>query len=170
VIDVRRATESDANALAGIAERTFRDTFADSNTAEDMNLHCESAYGAPIQRREILDPRWVNLLAESGGALIGFAQLRLLQPKDGVAAERPSELYRIYVSREWHGRGVAQELMREVLAAAVAAQSDGMWLGVWERNLKAQAFYRKFGFEAVGEHVFLVGQDRQRDLIMARSI
>ena len=170
MIEIRRAREADAPALAAIAERTFRDTFADSNTAADMNLHCQSAYGPAIQRREIRDPQWVNLLAEDQGRLIGFAQLRLLQFKDCVAAERPSELYRIYVASEWHGKGVAQNLMRESIAAAVQAQSDCVWLGVWEHNPRAQAFYRKSGFDVVGDHVFMVGHDKQRDLIMARSI
>ena len=168
--EIRRAREADAAALAGIAERTFRDTFAESNTAADMNLHCRSSYGLAIQLGEIRDPQWVNLLAEDGGRLIGFAQLRLLQFKDCVAAERPSELYRIYVDREWHGKGVAQDLMRESMAAAIESRSDCVWLGVWEHNPRAQAFYRKCGFEVVGDHVFMVGHDKQRDLIMARSI
>jgi ribosomal protein S18 acetylase RimI-like enzyme len=60
--------------------------------------------------------------------------------------------------------------MQHVLALASDSGSDVLWLGVWEHNAKAIAFYRKFGFEAVGEHVFAVGSDMQRDLIMARSM
>jgi ribosomal protein S18 acetylase RimI-like enzyme len=170
MITLRVARENDAGALAAIAERTFRDTFAASNTAADMDAHCASAYGPDIQLGELRDPRWITFLAENGTELIGFAQLRLSRPVDGISAERPCELYRIYVDRAWHGRGVAQRLMNEVRSHARREQADWIWLGVWERNLKAQAFYAKCGFQEAGEHTFMVGSDAQRDLILASRI
>ena len=109
-------------------------------------------------------------MADEGGELIGFAQLRLRAPKACVTAERPSELYRVYVSRQWHGTGVAQQIMREALATAARAGSDRIWLGVWENNRRALGFYRKYGFEVVGEHVFQFGTDAQTDLIMAADV
>ena len=48
--------------------------------------------------------------------------------------------------------------------------SDLVWLGVWERNPRAISFYRKNGFVEVGSHVFRLGNDPQRDIIMARSV
>ena len=57
--------------------------------------------------------------------------------------------------------------MAAVLSAAAQANCDHVWLGVWERNPKAIAFYRKFGFEVIGEHRFVLGRDPQRDLVMA---
>ena len=60
--------------------------------------------------------------------------------------------------------------MRDAFATAAAAGADCLWLGVWEHNPKAIAFYRKFGFEIVGEHTFMLGQERQRDLLMAAGI
>jgi len=53
------------------------------------------------------------------------------------------------------------------------AQSNGhqtVWLGVWENNARALSFYRRWGFEVVGEHVFQLGADSQRDLIMMRPV
>jgi hypothetical protein len=41
-----------------------------------------------------------------------------------------------------------------------------MWLGVWERNARAQVFYRKWDFRTVGEHLFPLGSDLQRDILM----
>lgn len=60
--------------------------------------------------------------------------------------------------------------MAAVLAAAAEAKSTELWLGVWERNPRAIAFYRKFGFEVIGEHRFVLGRDPQRDLVMARRV
>ncbi len=93
-----------------------------------------------------------------------------MHPSSSVRAERPAELHRIYVASEWHGRGVAGDLMRQVIAAAVESGADCVWLGVWEHNPRAIAFYRKFGFRVVGDHSFMLGNDRQRDLILAAQL
>jgi ribosomal protein S18 acetylase RimI-like enzyme len=166
---IRPATLSDAASLAALAERTFRETFAAYNSAENVNLHCARNFSAEIQGQEISDPQMTTLLAEVAGELAGFAQLRLAHTAACIKADRPAELHRIYVLNAWHGRGVASELMRAVYAAAAQARSDCIWLGVWERNPRAIAFYRKCGFSVVGDHVFMLGQDRQRDLVMRRS-
>jgi ribosomal protein S18 acetylase RimI-like enzyme len=170
MVVIRPAKPSDAASLSVIAERTFRDTFAVDNSEENINLHCARKFGAEIQSEEISDPQMTTLLAEVGSELVGFAQLRLAHTTACVAGARPAELHRIYVSSNWHGRGVANELMRGVYAAAIRAGSDCVWLGVWERNLKAIAFYRKCGFSVVGDHTFMLGRDRQRDLILAAQV
>lgn len=170
MVVIRPAKLSDAASLAEIAERTFRETFAVDNSAENINLHCARKFSAQIQSEEISDPQLVTLLAEIAGELAGFAQLRLAHGTACVKGDRPAELLRIYVSSEWHGCGVANELMRAVCAAAVSVGSDCLWLGVWERNLKAIAFYRKCGFSVIGDHVFMLGQDPQRDLIMVAQL
>lgn len=170
LITIRRAGPSDAASLAAIAERTFRETFAADNSAENIDLHCTRKFGAEIQRAEIADPQLVTLLAEAAGELVGFAQLRPAQAAACVKSARPAELHRIYVVSQWHGRGVANDLMRAVYAAAARAGSDCIWLGVWERNPRAIAFYRKCGFSVVGDHPFDLGQDRQRDLILAAPV
>lgn len=167
---IRAATRSDAVALAKIAERTFRDTFAADNRAEDMELHCRASYGESAQAAEIEDPEIVTLLCEEGDELIGFTQLRWRHGTSSVAANAPGEIQRLYVDRAWHGRGVAQQLMAAALDTLTERGCDVVWLGVWERNPKAIAFYTKLGFVAVGEHVFAVGRDPQRDVIMARPL
>ena len=167
---IRRAEPTDAVPLAILAEQTFRDAFTEGNDPDDMVLHCAASFGPEIQAREIEDPDTATIVADEDGDLIGFAQVRLRSPKACVSAERPSELYRVYVSRRWHGQGVAQQIMREVLATAARAGSDRIWLGVWENNRRALGFYRKYGFEVVGEHVFQFGTDAQTDLIMAADV
>jgi diamine N-acetyltransferase len=166
MVRLRRAVPTDAPSLAALAERTFRDTFGSRNSPENMDQHCARAFGTEIQRREIEDRGLVTTVAEAEGRMIGFSQLRLLHTHASVVAERPAELNRIYVVAEWHGRGVARELMQHALDTAARAGCDCLWLGVWEHNPKAMAFYRKIGFEIIGTHAFMLGQDRQRDLVM----
>jgi ribosomal protein S18 acetylase RimI-like enzyme len=170
VVTIRPAIPYDSASLAAIAERTFRETFTADNSEENIDLHCAQNFRAEIQSREISDPRLITFLAEVAGNLIGFAQLRLAHSTNCVPGVRPAELNRIYVASEWHGRGVAHDLMRTIIAAAARAGSDCVWLGVWEHNLKAIAFYRKHGFRIVGDHPFMLGRDRQRDLILVTEI
>jgi ribosomal protein S18 acetylase RimI-like enzyme len=80
------------------------------------------------------------------------------------------EVVRFYVDRPWHGRGVAHQLMAAAADAAQAAGARTLWLGVWERNPRAIAFYRKCGFEDVGTQIFVLGADHQQDLVLARSL
>jgi diamine N-acetyltransferase len=167
---IRPARLSDAAALAALAERTFRETFAADNSGENISLHCARKFSAEIQGKEISDPQMSTLLAEITGELVGFAQLRLAHGAACVKGDRPAELHRIYVANAWHGRGVANELMCAVYAAAARAGCDCLWLGVWEHNPKAIAFYRKCGFSVVGDHVFMLGTDQQRDLILAAQV
>ncbi|MEM7016183.1 MAG: N-acetyltransferase [Pseudomonadota bacterium] len=167
MVNIRRAAPDDAASLACLAERTFRDTYTANNDPSDMDFHCQNNFNVEIQHHEILEPNYVTILAEMGTELVAFAQVKLHSPKQCIQAEHPSELYRLYVSNEWHGRGVAHEVMTEVLAVAAGGEADHLWLSVWEQNPKAIAFYRKYGFKVVGNNIFQVGADPQQDLIMA---
>lgn len=167
---IQRAGRGDARRLAAIAEATFRDTFGAVNTAENMELHCLSRFGEAIQAREIADPNMVTLLCEQDGDLVGFAQLRWGKPPTCVVGAAPGEIQRLYVVRESHGRGIAHDLMNACLGELARHGSDVAWLGVWERNPRAIAFYRKLGFREVGEQVFPLGNDPQRDAIMTRGL
>jgi len=165
---LRMADPRDAAHLAALAEETFRETFEAVNTPEDMALHCREHYSETLQGQEILAPGLTTLVCEQDGQLIAFAQLRRDPAPPCVPSARPLEIQRLYVASAWHGKGLAPELMRRCLALAEAEGADQVWLGVWEHNPRAIAFYRKFGFLEVGDHVFPLGTDPQRDLIMVR--
>lgn len=168
-ISIRRATEADASALCKIAESTFREAFGDDNDPADLESHCQNHFHPDLQLAELQDPNRVTFfaLAENDSTVIGFTQVNLVAEKECVPATQSSELQRLYVMSEWHGKGVAQQLMRLALITAKEHKSDQIWLGVWEENPKAQRFYSKYGFKPVGSHVFKVGNDPQKDIILA---
>lgn len=167
---IRHADPNDAEQLAEVAEQTFRDTFGSQNTAADMDLHCRLSYSEAIQAREISALNMVTVLAHEGGRIVGFAQLRWDSAPQCVVATAPGEIQRLYVVKEWHGHGVAQDLMDACVREAQRRGSDIVWLGVWERNPRAISFYKKSGFVEVGDHVFPVGRDPQRDIVLARPV
>jgi len=167
---IRRATEADTAALTEFGARTFRESFGKDNTAEDMEKHLSSAWRPDLQRGEILDPSIDTLIAESEGEIAGFAMVREKHSPPGVTVRKPVELWRFYVDKPWQGRGLARALMTAVEDSARARGGRELWLGVWERNERAQAFYRKCGFEKVGQQIFVVGSDPQTDHVMLRPL
>ena len=168
--NVRHAIAADAAPLARLAERTFRAAFTDGNTRANMNAYCAKTYAPEVQAREIADPAMRTIVCEEDGALIGYGQLRIGVAPACVKAERPAQIQRIYVDAAFHGTGVARALMSKLLSIAASLDTDRIWLGVWEHNPRARAFYRKFGFETVGEHAFQFGDEIQTDLVLARPM
>jgi ribosomal protein S18 acetylase RimI-like enzyme len=169
-VRIRKAELADAAAVAALAERTFRNTFEADNTPEDMAEHCRKSYSAEIQAAELSNANIETLVCEAhDGSFIAYAQLRAGAPPE-VSGPSPIELWRFYVDSAHHGRGVAQALMASVIDIAENKGAQTLWLGVWEHNLKARAFYRKAGFVDVGAHDFVVGQDVQTDRLMARPV
>jgi ribosomal protein S18 acetylase RimI-like enzyme len=164
--NIRPAMPADAPALAELGARTFRDAFEADNTPENMALYLGSSYGPEVQSAELRNAGIVTLLAEAEGRLTGYSQLREGPAPDCVAGRRPLELWRFYVDRAWQGRGVASALMAATIEAADLRGADALWLCVWERNARAQAFYRKYGFEDRGAKPFILGNDRQTDRVM----
>jgi GNAT superfamily N-acetyltransferase len=169
-LTIRRGTGDDAGLLAELGARTFTETFAAENSPEDMAAYIAASFNLAQQMAELADPASTFLIAEAGGAAAGYAKLRAGGPPEVVEDANPVELERLYALREWLGRGVGQVLMRACLDEARKAGHRTIWLGVWERNARAQAFYRKWNFRTVGEHVFQLGSDPQRDILMERAV
>lgn len=163
---IRAAKLSDAKNLAMLAEKTFRDTFSEQNTRENMDAHCLASYGIEIQSHEICSSEYVTIVAEADGELVAYAQLRWGPAPRCVSACVPGEIQRLYVDKHFHGKGLAHKLMEECLKILKEYDSDMAWLGVWEANPRAIAFYKKFNFKEVGDHVFPLGIDPQRDIIL----
>jgi ribosomal protein S18 acetylase RimI-like enzyme len=169
-IQIRRAEENDALALSVLAEATFRAAFSQLNTAANMQLHCAASYAQALQLAEIRDPGRETWVVEGESRLVAYAQLRLDATAPEISDKRSVEIQRFYVDASYHGAGLAHRLMAHVLARVEAAGYAVLWLGVWERNARALAFYKKWGFEVVGEHTFKVGDDPQNDLLMRRDV
>ena len=169
-VTIRRGTLADATLLSELGERTFTEAFAADNTEEDLAAYIATSFNVTRQTAELEDPESTFLIAEVDGRAAGYAHLHDGRPEQGVEAANPVELVRLYVLREWLGRGVGEQLMRASVDEARRAGHDTLWLGVWEHNARAQAFYRKWNFREVGEHTFQLGSDMQRDLLMERTL
>ena len=160
---------TDAELFADLAIRIFHDTYAATNHPDDMSAYITNTYSPAHQLAEITSPDITTLLAVTPEP-IAFAQLRSSPTPACLTFPYPVELWRFYVDHAWHGQGIAGQLMRAVLEIAVDKGHQSVWLGVWERNPRAIAFYRKWGFVDVGTQAFQLGTDVQTDRILMRGV
>jgi ribosomal protein S18 acetylase RimI-like enzyme len=167
---IRNGSISDLELLIRLGIDTFNETFAHLNKPEDMESYLTEAFSADQIASEICDPQSTFLIAESDGKAAGYAKLHRGPVPDCVTGPASIELARLYVVSEMHGKGVAGALMTEMLARSAKEGFKTIWLGVWEHNERAKAFYRKWGFHKVGSHAFVLGSDAQTDDLMERAI
>jgi GNAT superfamily N-acetyltransferase len=169
-IMIRRAVPADAEMLAQLAARTFYDAFESSNTPENMQAYMSAAFDLPGVERELADPSSKFLIAEVGGEPAGYAKLYEGEVPECVTGPDPIEIVRLYVEQRWWGSGVGRALMETCLDEARESGYRTIYLGVWEQNHRALAFYRKWRFEIVGSHILMVGDDPQNDWWMERRL
>jgi GNAT superfamily N-acetyltransferase len=166
---IRLATASDNVLLSCLGAETFSDTFAADNSPEDMAAYLSGAFNPGRQALELAEPASTFLVAEVEGLPVGYTRLRTGAAPEAVRGRRPIEIARFYAQKEWIGHGVGARLMEACLLQAQRAECDVVWLDVWERNYRAIGFYTGWGFVEVGSQAFQLGEDRQRDLLMARA-
>jgi ribosomal protein S18 acetylase RimI-like enzyme len=167
---IRPGTVSDAAALVAFATHTFAQTYAADNQPENMKAHLMSSFGMAQQSEELASPDVTTLLAYDDERLVAYAQIRRQTPPLCVTQEGSVELRRFYVDRPAHGLGIAQRLMDATFTGALALDGRHLWLGVWEQNPRAIAFYKKVGFVDVGSKNFVVGLDRQTDRVLVAKL
>ena len=167
---IRNATTDDAKLLADLGKRTFRDAFAADNTPEDLELYLSQAYGEEKQLAELRDPTATFFLAFTGPRALGYLKLRSRSAPPCVIGPSPIEIERLYIDRPFWGRGVADALMDRANQAARQRGCRTIWLGVWEHNARAKAFYQRWGFRDVGSQLFILGTDPQTDRILVRQL
>lgn len=167
---VRKALISDVELLKNIGRRTFYDTFAAVNKKEDMDDYLSKNFNPDQVLKELSDPANTFLIAEDNGIPAGYAKLRKSQSPDELGDATSIEIERVYATKEYLGKKVGQKL---IVSCEEVAKFEGfkvVWLGVWEHNHRAIAFYKKCGFEVFGSHPFILGTDHQTDLLMKKEL
>ena len=167
---LRRATVTDDDLLADLSGRLFEQSFGPDNDPDDVRQHVENALMIDSRQAVSDAERRVWIAEDESGTPIGYTVVRRGSTADGVWADETAEVQRFYVDRAWHGRGVAQALMRLCVDQALNWNADELWLGVWEKNPRAIAFYEKSGFRIVGRQTFVLGRDVQQDFVMSRPL
>ncbi len=169
-LHIRQATEDDSELVATLGAQTFRDAFGVMNEPQSMKAYIHSSFSQKQIAAELVDPKSTFLLAFEADNAIGYAKLKSGAAPDCVRGVKPVELVRIYVTQNIIGKGYGSILMERCFEEAAKQGFETIWLGVWEHNTPALAFYKKWQFKIVGSHNFLLGNEAQNDLIMERAV
>lgn len=170
-LTLHHATAADAAEYARVARDTFYDSYAALSDPAMMAVHLHRSFSEAIQRAELLDAANTVLVArDAESRWAGFAALRLAERPECVQGANPLQLARIYAVKEWHGRGAGLFLLDAALSHARRQGHDALWLQVWDRNLRAQRFYSKHGFVAVGTHPYRFADEWEDDLVLQRQV
>ena len=157
---------NDLHELRELSINTFYETFAPMNTAEDMENYLATSFEEAKFRRELSDSNTEFFFVYSGEELAGYMKLNEAPSQSDVNDKTSLEIERIYVLSKYQGEGLGALLMDKAISTARERSKEYIWLGVWEKNEKALAFYKKHGFYKIGEHSFIIGSDVQTDHLM----
>lgn len=167
---ISKADITDAAMLTLLSIITFVETFAAGNRKEDMDKYIAEEMNEAKITEELKDKSNLFFLARYNEKLVGYAKMRTLKKPVELSSNRPIELERIYVLKEYQGTKTGVALMNVCLTYALNHKYDTIWLGVWEHNHKAVNFYKRYGFELFGSHPFKLGDDIQRDLLLKKKL
>ncbi|HMB67885.1 MAG TPA: GNAT family N-acetyltransferase [bacterium] len=167
---VRAASSFDAESLAALAARTMRESYAADHDPAQLERHIRDTVSPERIAEELADRDIAVFVAEDGSGLTGYATLAFGEAPACVTASAPAELGRIYVSRRRFRTGTGSALLTAVLDECVRRGRDVLWLSVWDRNLRALAFYHDRGFRESGTVPFMFGGVEYEDRVLARPV
>lgn len=170
MIEIRLATWQDLPAVREVAIQSYEATFAAFNTRENMDAFYQESYTLEVMQREFYEPHSYLFVAAEGDSILGFVRLRRNDEAKDKLGDCTVELQRLYIHPNHQGRNIGKRLMETALQVSNELKVEYIWLGVWERNFKAQKFYFHWGFERFGEHVFQMGDDPQIDWLLKRKL
>jgi ribosomal protein S18 acetylase RimI-like enzyme len=165
-IEIENVSINDVEQLQIIGRTTFYETFFESNTEENMKSYLENSFSTEKIKTELSDQNAEFYFAKIDKKIIGYLKLNFGTSQTELKDNRAIEIERIYVLNEFQGKKVGQVLYNKAIEIAHLKNANYVWLGVWEKNLRAINFYKKNGFLVFDKHIFKLGNDEQTDIMM----
>jgi ribosomal protein S18 acetylase RimI-like enzyme len=165
-LDVRHCKEIDIDTLVVLSRDTFSKAFEKDNNPLDFKSYINSAFNRDTLLQQLQNPDSFFYFVYSENRLIGYVKINQLQAQTDLKSEDGMELERIYIKDEFQGQGYGTLLLQILKEKGKQAKKCFLWLGVWEKNVKAIQFYQTHGFSKFGTHPYYIGTDKQTDWLM----
>jgi ribosomal protein S18 acetylase RimI-like enzyme len=166
LFNIEKVNENEVAQLQSLSRQTFAETFSDSNSKENMNKYLTENLSIEKLSEELNNENSHFFFIKDGERNIGYLKLNMGPSQTELKDETALEIERIYVIQEYQGKKVGQQLYEKAIQVAKEKKAQYVWLGVWEENHKAIQFYNKNGFQVFDKHVFVLGDEKQTDLMM----
>jgi len=169
-IKIVEASLKDLRKLQEIARRTFLESFAAVNTAENMQFYLDHHFSEELLSAELMNPDSRFFFALDGAVTMGYLKINRGSAQTVLPNDHALEIERIYINQLYKGNGIGKIFVDKAVDLAGEYGAKYIWLGVWEHNVPARRFYEKNGFITFSKHFFKLGDDEQTDLLMKRVI
>lgn len=169
-IEIKKCTMEDIRILQEISIETFDETFKEQNSAENMKAYLEKAFNLNKLKEELSNDFSQFLLLFFNNELAGYLKVNLNDAQTEKMGDHSLEVERIYIKSKFQKHGLGKYLLNLAIEMANEHKKREIWLGVWEKNENAIAFYKKVGFVQTGTHSFYMGDEEQIDLIMTKLL
>jgi len=169
-IKISRITIKDLLLLRKISIQTFTETFTATNSAENLAAYVQDKLNLEQLTFEISNLNSQFYIAYANDEAVGYIKLNFGDAQTENIVGSTLEIHRIYVLQAFHGKKIGQILLNQALQIGNNSGVESIWLGVWEENQKAIQFYTKNGFVIFDKHDFMMGNDKQTDLLMKLNI
>jgi ribosomal protein S18 acetylase RimI-like enzyme len=170
MISVRLAQTGDHEILADLGRRAFQEAFGRFHDPDDMQAYLDLSFNHETIRIALTYPENTFLIAFWDDEPVGYAKLKRGPAPAELQGYKSIQMERIYALQDYIGKKVGKELMTASLKIASAEKFEKIWLGVWEQNHTAVAFYKKWEFEVIGNRQFEIGNEIHDDFVMARNV
>jgi ribosomal protein S18 acetylase RimI-like enzyme len=170
MIEIKKAYLEDLITIQNISKQSFTETFAAINTPENMEKYLQESFNTTQLTAEINNPESPFYIAFCNTEPVGYLKLNLGDAQTEIVKDNALEIQRIYVLQAFHGKRIGQLLLDEAIKIAQQIPVNSIWLGVWEENHRALQFYTKNGFITFDKHLFILGDEKQTDLLMKLKI
>ncbi|PAF32588.1 GNAT family N-acetyltransferase [Paenibacillus sp. 7516] len=169
-IKITKCSREDLQTLLKISIDTFHDTFKDQNTPENMQAYLAKAFHSEQLERELANPSSDIYFVYFNDEVAGYLKVNVNDAQSEKMGEEFLEIERIYIRNQFQNHGLGKHLLNKAIEIAMHKNKSKVWLGVWEKNRKAIAFYNKMGFIQTGAHTFYMGDEEQTDFIMSKTL
>lgn len=159
-------TAKDLEVLVHISRTTFIDAFEALNNPDDFETYLEKAFHPDTLGRELANPHTAFYFVYDHHTLVGYCKVNEGDAQSDIREEEGLELERIYVVKAFQGKQIGYWILEQVRELAKSRRKAYLWLGVWEENRPAIAFYERHGFVKFGAHPYYIGKDKQTDWLM----
>ena len=163
---LRKAKSDEIAQLCQLGKETFYDTYAHLNDPENFEAYTREAFSSAQWEKEFSNLLSDFFVVTHDQEMAGYMKLNFGEAQTESDQPNSCEIERIYVKNRFKGKGIGRMLIQKAVISAQDKKVDYLWLGVWEENPQAIAFYEAVGFYRVGTHVFQIGNDAQTDILM----
>ena len=168
------SSQDTVTALSEMACTTFSHTFRHYKK-DDLETYLRESLSVEALKKELLLEENHFFFVKKNELRVGF--LKWTFPGDKYLHSFQSTyralllLERFYFLPRYCGLGWGSVALSFVETfARDQAKADALYLSVWEKNFRAQSFYRKHGFQKVGSFEYPVGETLDLEYLLLKEM